>query len=135
MPRWLTYAWTSPTSCLALPYLIAALVGGRITLVDGVIECSGPGVAAILRRLAPRRAIDAMALGHVVAARTPLVLEQTRAHERVHVRQAERWGPLFVPAYLLASLVALARGGDPYFDNPFEVEAFAGEGRPHFTRV
>jgi hypothetical protein len=135
MPRWLAYAWASPTSCLALPFVIAALVGGRVALVEGVVECSGPGVAAILRRIAPRRHVDAMALGHVVAGRTPFVLEATRVHERVHVRQAERWGPLFVPAYLAASVLALARGGDAYYDNAFEVEAFAVEGRAHFTRV
>jgi hypothetical protein len=135
VPRWLAYAWASPTTCLALPYLIAALMGGRIAVVDGVLECSGPAVAAILRRIAPRQDIDAMALGHVVAGRTPLVLEETRVHERVHVRQAERWGPLFVPAYLAASAFALARGGDPYYDNAFEAEAFAAEGSAHFTRV
>ena len=47
----------------------------------------------------------------------------TRAHERVHVRQYEWWGPLFVPAYLLAGLWALIHGGHPYFDNRFEREA------------
>jgi hypothetical protein len=41
----------------------------------------------------------------------------------VHVRQYERWGPLFVPAYLVSSLVLWLRGRDPYWDNPFEVEA------------
>ena len=50
---------------------------------------------------------------------------KTRAHERVHVRQCERWGPLFVPAYLGVSLWLMARGRDAYRDNPFEVEAYA----------
>jgi hypothetical protein len=135
VPRWLAYAWAGPTTCLALPYLIAALPGGRIRLVDGVIECCGPGVAALLSHIAPRTGIDAMALGHVVAGRTTDVLERTRVHERVHVRQAERWGPLFVPAYLCASVLAVARGGDAYYDNAFEAAAFSAEGRAHFTRV
>ena len=41
-------------------------------------------------------------------------------------RQCERWGPLFIPAYLLASLWILfnPRGRNPYFDNPFEREAY-----------
>ncbi len=65
-----------------------------------------------------------MTLGHVVIARTIELHDLTRTHERVHVRQCERWGPLFVPAYLLASLVQWARGRNPYMDNPFEREAY-----------
>jgi hypothetical protein len=42
----------------------------------------------------------------------------------VHVRQYERWGPLFVPAYVLCSAVIWSRGGDAYRDNPFEREAY-----------
>lgn len=66
---------------------------------------------------------DAMTLGHVVIGRDAMALEGTRAHERVHVRQYERWGPFFVPAYFLAGAWALLRGGHPYFDNRFEREA------------
>jgi hypothetical protein len=39
-----------------------------------------------------------MTLDHVVIARDRYSLESTRDHERVHVRQCEVWGPLFVPA-------------------------------------
>ena len=46
-----------------------------------------------------------------------------RAHERVHVRQCEAWGALFVPAYLAASLSAVLCGRSFYFDNRFEVDA------------
>ena len=53
-----------------------------------------------------------------------LTHDLTRTHERVHVRQCERWGPLFIPAYLLASLLIRLRGGRPYEDNPFEREAY-----------
>jgi hypothetical protein len=56
-------------------------------------------------------------------------LDATRAHERVHVRQYERWGPLFVPLYLAASIWAAVNGGDAYYDNPFEREAWAVERR------
>jgi hypothetical protein len=66
-----------------------------------------------------------MTLGHVVIGRDAVSLENTRSHERVHVEQYERWGPLFVPAYLLASLWAIARRRHPYFDNAFEQEAFS----------
>jgi len=68
---------------------------------------------------------SAMTLGHVVLGRDAAALERTRAHERVHVAQYERWGPLFIPAYLLVSAWLLARGRDPYADNPFERAAEA----------
>lgn len=65
-----------------------------------------------------------MTLGHVVWGQDAKCLARSRDHEHVHVRQYERWGPLFIPAYLLASLIAWRRGLDPYMDNPFEVEAY-----------
>ena len=48
----------------------------------------------------------------------------TREHERVHVRQAHQWGPLFIPAYLGASVVAVLLGRRGYRENAFEVEAY-----------
>lgn len=69
----------------------------------------------------------AITLGHVV-----LVVdepdERLLRHELVHVAQYERWGPLMGPAYVVAALLARARGGHPYRDNRFEVAARAGEG-------
>jgi hypothetical protein len=41
----------------------------------------------------------------------------------VHVQQCEWWGPLFVPAYLGASVVAVLHGGNLYKDNWFERQA------------
>jgi hypothetical protein len=69
--------------------------------------------------------VAALTLGHVVLGMSRAALAHTRAHERVHVAQVERWGPFFLPAYALASLWALLRGRNPYRDNPFEREAFA----------
>jgi hypothetical protein len=43
----------------------------------------------------------------------------------VHVRQYERWGPAFLPAYLLSSLLQLLRGRNPYRENHFERQAYA----------
>jgi len=65
-----------------------------------------------------------MTLGHVVIARDQDLLDLTRNHERVHVRQCERWGPFFIPAYLIMSVVMKIRGLRAYEDNPFEREAF-----------
>jgi hypothetical protein len=45
----------------------------------------------------------------------------------------ERWGALFIPAYLAASVLAWYRGGHYYLDNWFERDArrACGQGNPH----
>ena len=53
---------------------------------------------------------SAMTLGHVIIGRDPWCLEFCRDHEQAHVRQVERWGALFIPAYLLASVVGVVAG-------------------------
>ena len=50
-------------------------------------------------------------------------LETSRFHERVHVMQYERWGPVFPLAYVASSLSALLHGQNPYHGNRFEKEA------------
>jgi len=62
--------------------------------------------------------------GRLECGRDREALAWSRAHERVHVKQAERWGPLFLPAYGVGSIIALLRGGRAYRDNPFEKEAY-----------
>lgn len=122
MPRrWLGYLWASPNTIFALT--IGLLLLGRFRVVDGVIEIHGRGIAAALASL-PRPAA-AMTLGHAVFGRSSADLDRTRVHERVHVAQFERWGPLFVPAYLSASVWLYAIGRDGYLENPFEIEAYA----------
>ena len=70
-------------------------------------------------------AAQAVTIGHVVMGLSPAALEHARPHERVHVRQYERWGPLFIPAYFLNSLWQMLRGRHWYRDNAFEVEAYS----------
>ncbi|MEM9643534.1 MAG: hypothetical protein AAF989_00960, partial [Planctomycetota bacterium] len=65
-----------------------------------------------------------MTVGHVVFGVDRFSLRVTREHERVHVRQYERWGVFFIPAYLGWSLWLYAKGRDGYRENPFEVEAY-----------
>jgi hypothetical protein len=104
--------------------VVALLRRGQAALVDGVIEAHSPLLGRALTHLIPLAGgADAITLGHVVIGRTAQALETTRAHERVHVRQYELWGPLLVPAYLVAGVYALARGRHPYFDNRFERQA------------
>lgn len=120
------YLWALPTTAVGLLFLpLALLSGGRAAWVQGAIEIHGGLVAWLLRHgtLLPGGAA-ALTLGHVVLGLNSATLQRTRAHERVHVRQAERWGPLFIPAYLLASAWMWLRQRDAYFDNPFEREAY-----------
>jgi hypothetical protein len=110
---------------LALVLAAIAGRGARCAVVNGVLEVHGGLVTWFLTHCTLLRGgASAMTLGHVVLGRDKLLLDLTRAHERVHVRQCERWGPLFLPAYGLASLAALLRGGRAYEDNVFEREAF-----------
>ena len=95
--------------------------------IRGVIEAEGPLLAwALTRCTLLDQGASAITFGHVVLAVNAAALEATRAHERVHVRQYERWGPLFIPLYLAEALWATARGRHAYFDNRFEREAREG---------
>lgn len=124
------YIWASPNSLVGLLFVPIVVFGrGGIQLVDGVIELYGPLLSLVLRHCVfmPGGA-SAMTLGHVVLGRDRESLSATRAHERVHVRQYERWGPAFMPAYLLASVWALMSGAGPYYGNRFEREALENGG-------
>jgi hypothetical protein len=130
-PRGLVrYLWASPNTLLGVRLASLAAVGGEFRVVGGVLEAHGPALRWILRHLVPLRGgALAITLGHVVVGRDAWALDETRDHERAHVAQCERWGPWFLPVYLLSSAWAFARGGDPYLDNVFEREAFATERR------
>ena len=128
MLRPLVYLWAFPGSAVGLMATSLALVsGGRARVVEGVLEVHGGLVTRILQRGNRWMAgpISAMTLGHVVIGCDEAVLHRTRRHERVHVRQYERWGPFFIPAYLACSIWLGLRGYNAYLDNPFEVEAYA----------
>lgn len=126
--RFPLYLWVFPGTAVGLVFAPLALItGGGARVVDGVLEVHGGWVTKILRRdnRWMGRSIAAITLGHVVLGCDPQTLERTRRHERVHVRQYERWGPFFIPAYLLSSVWLRLRGYNAYLDNPFEVEAYA----------
>lgn len=119
--RVLAYVWAAPNTLLGIA--VALLLFGRFRFHQGVIEVHGPLIAkALSRTLVPAAA---MTLGHVVLGQTKSDLERTRRHERVHVRQYERWGLFFLPAYITCSLVLYAMRRDGYRGNPFEIEAYA----------
>lgn len=72
-----------------------------------------------------------MTASHVVLGHTHDLLAMHRAHEHVHVREFERWGVLFFPAYLACSAYQWLRGRRLYWDNPFEREAREWESKAH----
>jgi hypothetical protein len=119
------FLWALPNTLVGLPLLlIGILTGGRARVVEGVLEVWGGALAFLLGRCVPiAGGALAMTLGHIVIGRSEHAMELTRAHERVHVRQSERWGPFFIPAYFLAGLISILRGGNGYRDNHFESEA------------
>jgi hypothetical protein len=126
LTRLLRYAWAVPYTLLGLLLAaVAVLLGGEARMHHGVLEVYGGRAGAALSRLPHRFAFSAMTLGHVILAVDRSALAQLRRHERVHVRQYERWGPLFVPAYVLSSLLQLLRGRNPYRENHFERQAYA----------
>lgn len=123
--RLLAYLWASPNTALGLLIGIVGLIGGaRASVVCGNIEFCGGWLRYAGRwpLISPR--INAITLGHVILGVSREMLAELREHENVHVRQYERWGPLFVPAYGLSSLWQLLRGRDPYLENHFERQAF-----------
>ena len=129
MLRIAMYLWALPVTLIGLlVVLIARSSGGVQQRVDGVLEAAGGWPARVLRRGFPfSGSVAAITLGHVVVGVSLAALDSTRAHERGHVRQFERWGVLMLVLYPLAGLLAALRGGHPYLDNVFEREARAAE--------
>lgn len=127
--RLFAYSWASPYSLLGLAFgLVALLLGARAHVREGTLEFGGGWLGARLARRPAPFCFTAIAFGHVILGIDEAALGAVRAHEQVHVRQYERWGPLFGPAYLLSSLAQLLRGRRPYLDNCFEREAYAKAG-------
>lgn len=126
----LRYLWASPASLVGIVLgLLAIACGARARMVDGALEVAGGRIRVLILQLPEGLRFGAITLGHVIVGIDHAVLGHARSHEQVHVRQYEKWGLFFFPLYLGSSLLALARGRDPYRDNCFEAEAFATERR------
>ncbi len=115
-----------PWTLLGLTLGIVGLSSGtRIEWYGGTIVCHSGWIERILKRAPIPGGASALTLGHTILARSREEMVQSHAHELVHVRQYERWGAFFVPAYIGISCWLFVRGKDSYFDNPFEREAYA----------
>jgi hypothetical protein len=118
------YLWASPNTIMGLTFVpFVWLTRGHAVVKDGVLELYGGGLAELLSRMPLFGSVAAITFGHIVIARDREALDITRAHERVHVRQCECWGPFFLPAYLLASIWAAVHGQGAYHGNYFEQQA------------
>jgi hypothetical protein len=114
------YTWASPTSVVGLTAgLLTLATGGRVQRSRGTLEFHGGCAGWYFRKTG----FAAMTLGHVILGRDTGCLDSCRDHELVHVRQVERWGPLFLPAYLASSAWEWSRGRHAYLDNWFERDA------------
>lgn len=124
--------WKSLLVLWASPYSLLGMIIGGIGMLtlgcgrfrDGAFEFYGGGTRFFVRHLPTGKRTAGFTLGHVILGQTGEGLEEVGDHERVHVRQFERWGPAMGPAYLLASAWMYFIGRDAYRDNPFEVEAY-----------
>jgi hypothetical protein len=113
--------WAAPLTVVGL--LMAAAAGRpprwsaehRCWIVEAVRGPSGVALRAV--------GAEANAIGQVVLSRSVTSTPALLAHEAVHVRQAERFGPLLFPLYLWLG----ARYG--YRDHPLERAARLGARR------
>jgi len=126
--------WAFPCSAVGLVLTaFPLLLGGSARWSAGALEVIyRPSLASCGRitRLLPFRAI---VFGHVIIAVTQQELEVLGPHERVHVEQYERWGPLFFLAYPASSVWQLLNGRSPYWHNYFEVQARQRSNEAHST--
>lgn len=119
--RTLAATWASPLTVVGLAVAVAS---GARPRWDDARGC----LVAVGTRGASRRALtfvgaDANAVGQVVLARSAGPSPTLLAHEAVHVRQAERLGPLLVPCY---AVLGALRG---YRAHPLERAARLGAAR------
>ena len=116
--------WAFP--CTAIGLVAAGVLlalGGTAQWTTGALEVTYRQRLASCGKLARRLPFRGIVFGHVILAVTDEELKQIGPHERVHVQQYERWGPLFFVAYPASSLWQLLRGRSPYWYNHFEVQA------------
>lgn len=124
----LAYTWAAPNTALGiLVGLIMLGFGGRVRVVAGITEFYGGKLGRFFASLPPPFCFGAMTLGHVILGTCQNQLAALQAHEYVHVKQYERWGLFFLPAYALSSLWEVSHGRCGYRNNFFERQAYAVE--------
>jgi hypothetical protein len=113
----------------ALGWVLAMLLGARRRRLGGCMLAWSEHGGALAWLLAhhPFGSMAAVTIGRCVLAASRPALRATWAHEAEHIRQFERFGPLFPLLYSAESLRCLLRGHSMYRDNRFEVAAREAE--------
>ena len=116
--------WAAPCSAVGmLLALVLIALGGKARWSSGAMEVTWRDHLAGDAKLAKKLPFRGIVFGHVILAVTGEELKVIGPHERVHVEQYERWGPLFFVAYAASSLWQMVNGRSPYWHNHFEVQA------------
>ncbi|HJS27429.1 MAG TPA: hypothetical protein VJ913_09930 [Actinomycetota bacterium] len=115
----LGFVWTVPNTVLGLvlgafTFQLPRAHGGAF-----VFDRSPRGLTRLLRAMGR----TAMTVGFVIVAAVP-VEGTLLAHERYHIHQYARWGPFFIPVYLV---LAVPYG---YRRHPMERAARRAAGEP-----
>jgi hypothetical protein len=97
--EFLGFVWTVPNTVLglvlgALTFQLPRAHGGAL-----VFDRTPRGLTSLLRAMGR----TAMTVGFVIVAAVP-VEGTLLAHERYHIRQYSRWGPFFIPVYLILAI-------------------------------
>lgn len=122
--HWLKLLWASPCTAIGLTFaLVMIVLGGKAKVVRGALEVTYRETQTDCGTFAKKLPFRGIVFGHVILAATRDELQRIGPHERIHVEQYERWGPLFFFAYGASSFWQLIRGRSPYWNNRFEVEA------------
>jgi hypothetical protein len=117
--------WAAPWSLWGMLIgVLGLLTGGGVQRSGRLVEFWGGFLPLFLRYFPFIAGSPVATFGHVVVGRSKRHLDACRPHQLIHVAQYERWGLLFVPAYLTWWGVLWCCGKRPYYDNPFEREAF-----------
>jgi hypothetical protein len=125
--HWLKIAklvWAAPCSVIGLVLAMLPLaLGGKAKWSDGALEVTYRQSQAHCGSLASKLPFRGIVFGHVIIAVTCEELQRIGPHERVHVEQYERWGPLFFFVYGASGVWQLLKGRNPYWHNHFEIQA------------
>ena len=97
------YFWAVSNSLIGMTLGVAGLLtSGQVQVRHGCLEFFGGAVSWFLARLGSR-GVAAMTLGPTILGQSRETLDVVRSHEQIHVSQYEKWGVLFIPAYLFCS--------------------------------
>jgi hypothetical protein len=120
----LRFLWAAPCSLIGAVFAILALAfGGSCRRVGCTVEVALRVRQSQVPTLPARWPFGAITFGHVILGQSHEFLASVRAHELIHVRQYEAFGPFFLLAYPAASAWALLHGHCPYAGNYFEQQA------------